>query len=574
MQRVLQLRRGERQGPQHRQREDRHRAGARRHAQPAFRQRTQQQRQRQRRGQRPQRRGALVLRQRQVAGGQQRPRPAEQAPGQQRDQCHHEQVEQAPLADPRIGRAVHADRAEQAVAMRQVQGGVDAFQRQLPAGAGNRAAMRGQAQAGVQVELLLAQLDAAAAALALADQQRLAILAGPLQLPRRRHVQALVMTQFAAEAVGHAEAAAVEVQPQLALQVQLVALAALVAARTLLDRQAGAVVQHEGRQLAPFARHAGLGRVGGVAFHPGIAQGGSIVVAPDLLPRPRCRRQLQRHLAQRRDAARGKRDRPLARPQLHAQLAVVLQPCRQVAGQGGGHETFRQHRTERLLARAAGDVELQPRFQRGRQAIGEAAVNAQRQCVGGALRGGGLAQGELVAVAFDARDRRTIDAQCHQPDAHRHAQACRAHRPRQHAAQLIVAGRQPQHRLTGTLQHGRRLVVRGDLLRPVLRVTGQRHPARRIHVDVQAEAAAVLAGIEDQPTGPGALIAAGVRRLGGKERTSVLRHVVQYPALPVAQRRRYVLRRQRCRQQQPQAQQSERSSKHAVLPVCRAAGTV
>ena len=82
MQCVLQLRRGEWQRPQNRQREAGQRAKACRGAQSPLGQRTQQQGQRQGDSQRPARRAAFMLRQGQESRGQQRPRPAEQAPGE------------------------------------------------------------------------------------------------------------------------------------------------------------------------------------------------------------------------------------------------------------------------------------------------------------------------------------------------------------------------------------------------------------------------------------------------------------------------------------------------------------
>ena len=567
MQRVLQLAGGERQRPQHGQRK--HHARTDPHPQPqtAFRQRAQQQRKRQGQRQRPARRARLVLRQRQKNRHQQRPAPAQQATGKQRNHRHHEQIQQAPLRQPRIGRAIRAGRAEQAIAVRQMQLAVDAFQRHLPARRGDRAAVRGQAQAGAQIELLFAQLDAAAAILALADQQRLVALRGPLQLPRRDHVEPLVMAQRAAEMIDHAEPAAVEVQPQLALHMQLIALPARVAAGHRAESQAIGVIQHIRRQLAPRRRHAGLRGVGGVAFHARAAQAAVVGVAPDLLAWPWRRRQRHGELARRSDGARVQRERPLPRPQLHAQATIAFQPRRQLAGQGSGDEAGRQHRPQQLLARAAGDVELQLRFQHRRQPVLQSPIHAQRQRIDGALGGGGLAQGQLFAVALDALHPRAIDAQRDQGDRRRHAQLGRRRVPRQRAAQLITAGRQPQHRLSCALQHDRRLLVAADLLRPVARITGQRHPAGRIHLHVELEAPAVLVGLQRQPTRPRALPAFGIRHLAGQKRTSVLRHLVQHPALPVAQRRRDVLPHQRCSKQQAQSQRCQRSTKHDVLPV-------
>ncbi len=542
--------------------------------QAAFRQGAQQQREQQHQRQRPQRRTGLVPTQCEIQRGQHGPAPAEQAAGQQGDQRQHEQVEQAPLRHPGVGRSVCAGSREQAIAERQVQLGADALQRQLPAGTGDRAAVHGQAQAGIQIELVRAQLDAAVPVLVLADQQRRAALAGTLQLPRCGHVHPLAVAQRAAEVVGRAQAAAVEVQPHLALQKDLVALAAFVAARAGGDGQSAVVVEQEGGQIAPLVRHASLRGVDAPPLHPAAAQRGIVAIAPGLLPGPRRARPFQRDLFQRRGGPRAQRQQPVSRPQLYVQAAVAFEPGRQVARQRGGDETSRQGWPEHDFARAAGHVELQLRLQHRRQAVAEFAVDAQGQGVRGPLCGGGLAQRELVAVAFDARHRLTVHAQRHQADGRRHAQARRLLRPRQRAAQLIVAGRQPQRRLAVAPQHHGRLVVRRHRLRPGASAARQRHPAGRIHVHAQAEARAILAGIQRQAAGPGALVAVRAGHPVGQEGTGVLRHVVQHPALPVAQRRRYILRRRRCSQQQAETQQSDHSSKHPLLPVPRMAGTV
>ena len=440
--------------------------------------------------------------------------------------------------------------------------------------------MRSQAQTRGEIERAIAQLDAAGAVFALSDQQRIARLAGALQLPRCRHVQPLVMAQFARQRVGDAEAAAIEIEPHLPLQMQLVALPAFIAPAALFDRQARIVVKNESRQLAPLARHTGLGGIGGLAFDARAAQVGVVGIAPDFLARPRRGGQFQRHLVQRRHAARVQRHGPLPRTQLHTQMAIAFQPGRQVAGQGGGDEAGGQHRPQPLFARTAADGELHLGLQRGRKAVAEAAIDAQRQRVGGTLRRGRFTQRELIAVAFGTRHRRAIDAQRDQPDHGRHAQARGTRRPRQRAAQLIVARRQPQHRRAAALQHGGCLLVDADLLRPGPGVARQRHPARRIHVHVEIEAAAVLVRIHGQPARPCALVTAIVRHRAGEKRAAVLRHVVQHPALPVAQRRRYLLRQRRHGDQQPQQTQqpeagrSWRSTTHAFLPVCLLAGTV
>ena len=447
---------------------------------------------------------------------------------------------------------------------------IDALQRQLPAGTGDGAAVCGQAQAGVQIELAGAQFHAAAAVAALADQQRLAALAGVLKQPRRTRLQPLVVAQLAAQMVGRTQAAAVEIQPQFASQVDLVALAALVAACAGSDAQARIVVQGERGQIAPVAGHAGLRSVDGLPFGAAAAQRRIVAIAPGFLARPGRGGQLERHLFQRRGGARMQGQHPMPRAQLHAQAAVVFQPRRQVAVERGGNEACRQDRPEQDLARAAGHVELQLRLQRGGQAVAELAVDAQRQGIGGALRGGGFAQRKFVAVAFHVRHRRAVQAQRDQADLRRHAQARRPFRPRQRAAQLIVAGRQPQHRPIVVLQHHGRLVVRRHRLRPRTLVARQCHPARRVHVHIEAETRAVLAGIQRKPAGPCALAAVGAGRVAGGERAGMLRHVVQHPALPVAQGRRYVLRRQGRGQQQPEGQQSCQSSKHAFLSMCHA----
>ena len=384
------------------------------------------------------------------------------------------------------------------------------------------------------------------------DQQRRTALRCVEQLPGRGDIEPQAAAQRAGQVIRRGEATPVEIEPQLAVEGELVALPALAATRALLDGQSVAVVEHEGGQGLPATGHVGLRGIGGLALHARAAQGRVVGIAPGFLARPWFGRQMQRDARQHLGAARVQGQHPLARPQLDAQAPVVLQPRRQVALQRRGHEAGGQRRPQQQFARAAGDVELQLRFQPRRHAVGQAAEHAHRQRIGGALRGGRFAQGELVAVALDAVHGAAIQGQGDQADRLGHAQACGAMGPGQRAAQCIVAGFELHGRRIAMRQYRRRLAVDGDLLRPLPFIARQGHPAARVHVHVQAEAGAILARVEQQPSRPCARALAGQALSARHHRAGVRGHVVQHPVLPVAQRRRRLLRQHRRGQQQEQ----------------------
>ncbi len=463
---------------------------------------------------------------------------AQQAPGQQAGQGHHEHVQQGPARHPAAGGHVGPRRAEQAIAVGQVQVQVHAVEVLCPAGDGQATTGGIHAQAGGEVHLRIAQFHAAGFAGAAArDEQTLTIGLGALQAIGRGHVEAPAALHLSADAVLGVEARSGKIQPGLARQAQAIGFVGRQATRPFLHRQLIAVAQGEGRQGTPVVGHAGLGRIDRrCGAGAGDAQGGGAGVAPDLLGGPGRGCQARRDAGQRGGGACIERQRPRARLHLHVQLAVGIQARRQFALQRQGHETLRQHRAKGLLTRLSGDADLDPGGERGGHAVFEAAEHQQVECVSLGLRRLAAAQRELVAAALQRLHRPSIDPQGHQADRRRHAQLLRPLCPGNASANLHAARGQPDLRRVVVQQHGHRLAVHGHVLRPVLAVARQGHPVRRLHAPALAETCAVRLGVELQSPRPGADVgAARARRLGGEEGAGAVIEVVQHPAAPVAQ---------------------------------------
>ncbi len=261
------------------------------------------------------------------------PRPAPQFAERERCNQHDEEIEQRPLCDPRTGRLVHAAGRNQVPARWQVQLGRDRLEVFAPAGGAQGAAIRFEAAIGHDVGRTVAHFHARAL-LGVGDELVLSVDRSAPERRRRGHVEPPAAMDRAADAIAHGVAAAVEIEPDVALQVEVVGRRFRIAAFALGQLQRLARFQAKCRQGFPFIGHADqLGIDRRAARRRDHAQGIVRLKYPYLVlgQGRRCCRQgdagLRRHLARRH------RQLPMAGAHLHAQPAVGFQPCRQLARQ-------------------------------------------------------------------------------------------------------------------------------------------------------------------------------------------------------------------------------------------------
>ncbi len=335
-------------------------------------------------------------------------------------------------------------------------------------------------------------------------------------------------------------AAAVEIEPHLALQAQAVAFVRSHATRTLFDRERGIGAECERRQIEPCVGHAVLTRVDrGGAVGDADAPGRIGGITPDFLRRPRRRRDAGGDTLERRTRARVERQRARARLHEHVQATLAVEARRPVAGQRGRHETGGQHGPQDFLARLAGHAQLDLRAQHRRHAVGQAAVHAQVETVGLGCGGRTAAERELVAVALQWRDALAVDIERDEAARLRHAQRLWPLAPGNVAADLVRAGRQPQCG-TALIEHAGRLAIEHDLLRPVGGTARQRDPAVGVEPPALAEVGAVSAGRQRERAGPGTHEVAGAAAAAsGQQRTAAEFLVLEHPATPGFERGRH-----------------------------------
>jgi hypothetical protein len=166
-----------------------------------------------------------------------------------------------PVADPGRWYVVDATGREQLPPGRQVQHRLDVLEVLVPADGGQVAARGLEAAVGLQVELSAAHFDSGPAVgtgrdeLQLTVEQRLAEHGGLV------HDHAPATVDGAADAVANRIAAAVEVEPQVALQRQRIGCRLWVATAQLVEQQARAGLHQVGGQVAPRLRQRGLGGI-------------------------------------------------------------------------------------------------------------------------------------------------------------------------------------------------------------------------------------------------------------------------------------------------------------------------
>ena len=331
----------------------------------------------------------------QVGECHQRHRPTQQSAAHQGNQCHQKQVQQGPACHPRLPRLIGTRRTQQPITGRQLQVDREIVQWHLPAGqrhAAQRAAR--QLQAGIKLQMALAQFHSATVAGALADQQGVACDTGALEHPGRLHRKAARMIERSRYVVAGRETVAIERQPQFPLDADFLAHTILAGPCARLDLEALVIADSECRQVAPISGHARLRCVHRVALHPCLAQVRIVGIAPDLMLRPWLGSQLDIERTQRLRAPRGQRDLPVPGTHLQVHVTVAVQTRRNGRIQSRGHEILRQDRPQRDFPCTPADIQLQAGAQRRWQAIVQATEYLQRQTVGLTRGGRTLAQGQ------------------------------------------------------------------------------------------------------------------------------------------------------------------------------------
>ncbi len=177
-----------------------------------------------------------------------------------------------------------------------------------------------------QVDVGGAQLDALQTGLRpLRHEQVVFVDGGHRHDIRSAHVEAPAARHTAADVIARRESAAVEVEPQIAREVQPVRLRGVVAA-ALYDIDELSCRDAVARQRAPVTGHAaaiGIDRLRALERRDAQPRLGR--KAPDLVARPRIYAVRPRECRRRRCGARDERELPLPRPHLHTQAPFGCQ---------------------------------------------------------------------------------------------------------------------------------------------------------------------------------------------------------------------------------------------------------
>ena len=468
--------------------------------------------------------------------------PAQQPVGRQRGQQHEEEVPQRPHRHPRTVGTAGALRMQQPPAGRQLQRGLDMVHRAAPAAGGQRTVAR-PAAVGLDDGAAVAHLEARGAVLGeLRDGLVVAGQRGAAQLARRGHRQPRAGRQRAIEAVAGREVAAVEVQPQRAVQPQRVGRRPGVAALQLGELQRLARLEAEGRQRAPVGRHLHLARVhAGHALGADQPQRGRGLHGPDFLVGGGLGQGQGLHG---RVQPRGQLDAPRTRPRLHDEPAVLGQPRGQRAVQLHRHQPRQQRQRQLHGAGAAGHAQLVGGGDGQRQFVVDEAHGLHADAVGCLGRAGRRAQPQPAVAVGCARLRGAVAGHDDGAQAGRHGQVLRRLRPRDAPFDDMRARRQPHGRVAVAVGDGQRLAAGLHVLRPRTGLAGQRHARRGAeHLHVQPERRLARAGVELQSAGPDAERL--LRRRHGVHRAAQRRLALLRPRQPVAQRGRQFGGRQR-----------------------------
>ena len=324
-----------------------------------------------------------------------------------------------------------------------------------------------------------------------------------LQAPRRR--------QRAGQHVLLRDALAVEIQPPLPFQLQRTGFRMLVAARPIHQLQLVLGAHPVGRQLTPFLGHTRLLCVHRFhTFHLRHMQIVVPLVGPDLfIGRTGRQRQLGRglHLAGIHFQV------PVAGLQLHLQLAVRIEACRQVAAQRLGHAVAQQCSRQLHLTRLASHVQFIVRRHLTGHPVVDPATDQHRHRVADHIRFCGRPRclQPHMSVAVHQRCHRLAighHRQCAHLGGHPHQ--LRIGLPLQRARQYMLAGRQQHLRLIAAARHHQRLPLTvAHLGRPAARLARQHHRRRcAVHRHDQREACLPAVDDDGQMLGPDAGTAA------------------------------------------------------------------
>ena len=343
--------------------------------------------------------------------------PADQPVAGERREQDEEETEQRPARRPRSRQRVDATGGEDRPARRQVEPGAELLDVGGPADC-REPRTAGCARVRRQAQGAAPQLDSGRAALRVRrDQLILTADDSPAQVAGRQQVQAPSTVQGAGEVVPKRVAGAVQVQPDLAGELEAVRRRLGLPASHLAELQRGVGTEQERGQRAPRVGQLGARRIDRRrARQLHLTQRLVRLEHPDLALGPGERLVLGRldtRRAQLGDRAVDARDyRHLEAPaaNLNAQSSVGVEAGGQPAAHRHWRRTSEQHAVEPRLARLARNLQRQGRFHEERDAVADAPEHLDTQALPVLAPLGASAQPEHpAALAARRSDPATID---------------------------------------------------------------------------------------------------------------------------------------------------------------------
>ncbi len=334
----------------------------------------------------------------------------------------------------------------------------------------------------------------------------------------------------AVECVLHGVARAIEREPDAARQREFVGRWVRIAAELFNQFEFGRCSDDEGGQI--LERRIGLTEIDRRrAFDADGTQRAIGVESPDFLDRPWCVRRCRPERGGRAECATEQTHVPLARFDLHLEVAIGLEARRDVTVDAGRYKAFGHCAVHRHDAMTAGDRQIDERVERHRHAIAEPSIHAHRQCVvrHRAVRARRFAEPQLVALDQRLRDRRAVDGQLQQAMLARQRNRIRQILPDVRARQRDATRREVDARAIVEPCDDCGPAGRTHICRPLVTTAGQQHVGVGKHVDVGDKAAAGVRQIDVERAQPrtrpnGTVIVAG--------RAAHLGVAIEHPAAP------------------------------------------
>jgi hypothetical protein len=332
----------------------------------------------------------------------------------------------------------------------------------------------------------------------------------------------------------------IEIEPDAPMQLQAAVVRVRQAAAALHETELRIARHAEGGIAAPLRRRiclCGVDAFGALRIRH--AQPIAAGKTPDLFRRPDALACRPREIRRDARAARGERDVPASRANLHAKAAVRFEARRQHALEQEWHEPFRQHACEQFFAPVARDLQSDQGDQPHRHLVFHETVDLHFHPFG-LLGGASLAEPHGTVRPLRLRDASPVEREIDDRRARIDRDGLGTSRPGQRSGDRMRACWQQQCRTAGPEHHRARCAVDAHVGGPVLRVARQGDPALGEGLPALGEIGAAGVDREHEALGPRASIGRALgSRCHGEERAAPELLTLQDPAAPVLEVRRH-----------------------------------